>query len=125
MTSLSVDVYSPGADLTAQATAPVAGGRFVKISGNRSTNGPISVAHADAAGRVAGVAKWDAATGDLVSIARGNSRVVNVKASGAISAFAEVQVGADGQAVTLSAGKAVGYALASAASGAPVQVSLY
>lgn len=125
MATTNVDVYSPGADLTAQATAPVAGGRFVKISGNRSTNGPISVAYADAAGRVAGVAKWDAAVGDLVSIARGNSRVVNVKASGAIAAFAEVQVGADGQAVTKSAGVGVGYALTAASSGAPVQVSLY
>ncbi|OZF44274.1 MULTISPECIES: DUF2190 family protein [Nocardiaceae] len=125
MGNLTVDKYAPGSDLSAVASAPVVAGRFAKITGNRTGNGMIPVAHADAGGRTAGVVKYDAATGGAVSLARGNSRVVKVKASGAIAAFTEIQVGADGQAVALSSGKAVGYALSAAASGSAVEVSLY
>jgi hypothetical protein len=49
---------------------------------------------------------------------RGNSRVVFVNAGGAIAAFAEVEVGTNGQAVTKSAGVAVGFAVTAATSGA-------
>lgn len=125
MGNLTVDRYAPGQDLSAVASAPVTAGRFAKITGTRGASGGIPVAHADAGGRIAGVVKYDALSDGPVSLARGNSRVVKVKASGAIAAFAEIQVGADGQAVTLSSGKAVGYALSAAASGAAVEVSLY
>lgn len=125
MGNLTVDKYSPGSDLTGVATTAVVAGRFAKITGNRNADGIVPVANADAGGRIVGVFKYDAAQGALVSLARGNSRVVKVKASGAIAAFAEVQVGADGQAVTKSTGVGVGYALSGAASGSAVEVSLY
>lgn len=117
-------VYSPGADVTAQATTPVVAQRFVAISGNR-VNGNVAVAPAAAAGRVFGVAATDAAVGQLVRVVRGASRVVRVTASGAIAANAEVQVGANGTATTLAAGKAVGYAITGAADAAEAQISLY
>ncbi|MFD6516542.1 DUF2190 family protein [Rhodococcus sp. NPDC060176] len=122
--SHNIDVYSPGADITANATADVTAKRFVRITGNR-VDSNIAVAHAAAAGRVFGVAKHDAASGDLVGLARGNARIVKVTAGAAISAFAEVEVGADGKAITLAAGKAVGVAVTAAASGADAQISLY
>lgn len=117
-------VYEPGRDITGRATAAVTGKRFLKISGNRS-NGNIAVAHADAAGRVCGVSKYDAASGAIVGVARGNSRVTHVTADGAIAAFAEVEVGATGKAKTKTAGIAVGYALTAAADGADAEISLY
>ena len=72
-----------------------------------------------------GVAASDAASGELVTIARGNSRVVKVTTAGIIAAGAEVEVGSAGKAVTLSAGVPVGYAITGAASGADAEISLY
>ncbi|MCV7230674.1 capsid cement protein [Mycolicibacterium komossense] len=124
MANEMLDVYSPGRDLTGRASSAVTGCRFLKITGNR-TNGNIAVAHATAAGRACGVSKYDAAAGDKVGVARGKDRVVHVLASGAIAAFAEVEVGAAGVAVTKNAGVAVGYALTGAADATLAEISLY
>jgi hypothetical protein len=125
MANENVGVYEPGRDITGRASAAVTGKRFLKISGNRS-NGNIAVAHADAAGRVCGVCKYDQPTvGDIVGVARGNSRVTQVSAEGAIAAFAEVEVGTAGKAKTKASGIAVGYALTAAADGADAEISLY
>jgi hypothetical protein len=121
----NISVYSPGADITGQATGTIVGRTFVAISANRVATGNISVATATAAGRVAGVAKHDAVTGELVSIARGNSRVVKVTAAAAIAYGAEVEVGTAGKAITKTSGVAVGYAITGAASGADAEISLY
>jgi len=124
MANENVGVYEPGRDITGRASAAVTGKRFLKISGDRSS-GNISVAHADAAGRVCGVSKYDAASGDIVGVARGNSRVTYVTAAANISAFAEVEVAAGGQATPIASGIAVGYAIANATSGGDAQISLY
>lgn len=124
MANDNVDVYEPGRDITGRASAAVTGKRFLAITGNRS-NGNIAVAHATAAGRVCGVSKYDAASGEIVGVARGNSRVTHVTADGAIAAFAEVEVGTAGKAKALASGKAVGYALTAAADGADAEISLY
>ncbi|MBU8834621.1 DUF2190 domain-containing protein, partial [Mycolicibacterium goodii] len=84
MANENVGVYEPGRDITARATAAVTGKRFLKISGNRN-GGNIAVAHADAGGRVCGVSKYDAASGEIVGVARGNSRVTHVTAGGALA----------------------------------------
>jgi hypothetical protein len=117
-------VYEPGQDITGHCSAAVTGKRFLKISGNRS-DGNIAVAHADAAGRVCGVSAFDAAINKKVTVMRGNSRVTFVTAGGNIAAFAEVEVGANGTAVTLAAGVAVGYAITAAVNGADAEISLY
>lgn len=117
-------VYEPGRDISGRASAAVTGKRFLKISGNRS-GGNIAVAHADTASRVCGVSKYDAASGEIVGVARGNSRVTHVTAEGAIAAFAEVQVGTAGKALTKGAGVAVGYVLTAVADGGDAEVSLY
>lgn len=118
----NVRVYAPGADITAEATATVIGRRFVRISGNRAAGGNLSVAHATAAARAFGVARHDATTGELVSIARGG--VVKVTTGAAIAAGADVEVGTDGKAITKSAGVAVGFAITGAASGADAEIAL-
>jgi len=125
MANENIGVYEPGQDLTAVTTAAVTGKRFLMISGSRAANGNVSVSHATAAGRVCGVSKWDAASGALVGVARGNSRVTFVTAGGNIAAFAEVEVGSNGQAVTKASGVAVGYAVTAATSGGDAEISLY
>ncbi|MHA4848555.1 DUF2190 domain-containing protein [Rhodococcus sp. MSC1_016] len=124
MANENIGVYEPGRDLSGRASAAVIGKRFLKISGNRSS-GNIAVAHADAAGRVCGVSKYDAASGDIVGVARGNSRVTFVTAAANIAAFAEVEVGTAGQAITKTSGIAVGYAVTAATSGGDAEISLY
>jgi hypothetical protein len=121
----NVGIYAPGDNISGEATATVTAKTFLAISGNRVSGGNIAVAPATAAGRTCGVARNDAASGELVSIARGNSRVVKVTAGGSIAAFAEVEIGALAKAVTKSSGVAVGYALTAATSGADAEISLY
>ncbi|MBM4695296.1 DUF2190 family protein [Rhodococcus hoagii] len=119
-----IQVYAPGAHVTGQATAPVVKSTFVAVSGNRATNGGnVSVATATAAGRSFGVAAHDAAAGELVTVHRAGT--VRVTTGGVLAAFEEVEVGAAGKAVKLAAGKAVGYALTGAASGALAEIHLY
>lgn len=120
----NVEVYA-GRDLTAEATAAIHARTFVAVSGDRTSGGNVAVAPASAAGRVAGVAKHDAAVGSLVGVARGADRVVRVTAGANIAAFAEVEVDGNAEAVPHSAGVAVGYAITGAASGGDAEVSLY
>ncbi|SIM07995.1 Uncharacterised protein [Mycobacteroides abscessus subsp. abscessus] len=118
-------IYAPGADITAHATSPVTARRFVAISGDRVAGGNIAVAPAPAGARAFGVAAHDGATGALVTVVRGNSRVVKVAAASAIAAGAEVEVGTAGKAAALASGIAVGYAITSAASNTDAEISLY
>lgn len=124
MANEMIDVYDPGRDITGRATAAVTGKRFLKISGNRS-GGNIAVAPCAAGDRSCGVAKYDAASGDIVGVARGNSRVVRVTAGAALAAGDEVQAGAGGVAIVAAAGAKLGYALTAAANGADAEISLY
>ena len=124
MANENLGIYEPGANITGRASADVTGKRFLAITGNRSS-GNIAVAHATAAGRVCGVSKYDAPSGEIVGVVRGNSRVTFVKAAGNIAAFAEVEVGTAGQAITKTSGIAVGYAVTAATSGNDAEISLY
>lgn len=121
----SPSVYDPGKDITGEATSAITARRFLSISGNRTSGGNIAVAPATAAGRTCGVAGNDAASGALVRVVRGNSRVVKVDAGGTIAAFAEVEVGSAGKAVALASGVAVGYALTGATNNTVAEISLY
>lgn len=124
MPDLSIDIFNPGRDVTARATAPVSRSRLVKVSAGVDAGVP-SVALADPGGRVFGVAKYDAAAGELVGVARGASRVVLIETGSALTAFEEVEVGADGVAVALDTGVAVGYAIDAATPGTAAKISLY
>ncbi len=125
MPNLNIDVYSPGTDVTARATTPVAASTFVAVTGPMGSDRLITIGPAAPAGRVAGVAKYDAATGELVGLARGAARIVRVRAGAPLTAGTEVEVGAAGSAVPLAAGRAVGYTVDTAATGALTPISLY
>lgn len=115
----------PGANVTGHASAAVTGRRFLAITGNAQPDGSLTVAHATAAGRIVGVAAWDASSGGKVGIHRGSKMVVPVTAGADITAGAEVEVGAAGQAVPLAAGVAVGYVETAATTGQDARVVLY
>lgn len=124
MANENIGVYEPGQDISGRCSAAVTGKRFLKISGNRA-GGNVAVAHADAGGRVCGVSGRDTASGALVNVKRGKDRVTFVTAGGAIAAFAEVEVGANGVAITKASGVAVGYAVTAAVNGGDAEISLY
>lgn len=99
-------VYKPGQAITFKAGAAVSGGRLVEISGEST------VQHAGAASvAVVGVAAWDAAVGQEVTVHSGG--VQELVASGAIGAGDRVEAAADGKAAT-SEGTGFGVALTSA-----------
>jgi hypothetical protein len=90
------------------------------------TSGLPSVNTASSAGKVAGVAAYDAASGSRVAVIRGKGTIVPLTCgAGGVTALAEVEVGASGRPVTFSAGVKVGRALSTAAAGAQIWVELY
>lgn len=118
------DIYAPGTDLTCRAAADVTGKTFAAIAGEMN-GGNVSITTAAAGSRIAGVIKYDAAADELVGLARGASRVVTVTAGTAITAGAQVEVGADGTAITRTTGEPVGYVVTTADAGDDAYVSLY
>ena len=126
MANECIPLYQPGNHITAAVATAVTGKTFVDISGatlNPAIGALISVATATAAGKILGVAAFDAAASAQVSVI--GEGVVPVTAGAAITTGAEVEVGASGKAITLASGKAVGRALTTAANNADVYVRLY
>lgn len=131
-----IPFLEPGQRLTGHASAAITGKTFLKVSGDRQNDirsvsdsvggGNVQVATADANGRVIGVAEYDAASGAKVGVLAVPGWVVPVTADGAITAFAEVMVGATGKAKALATGGIpVGVALTAAADGTDAQILLY
>jgi hypothetical protein len=121
----SLPIYKPADEVTGHVTSAVLGKHFVKISGNRSADGNISIAPPSAAGRTFGVAAFDGGIGDKVTVHHSPGMIVPVVAAGNITAFAEVEVDATGAVVTLAAGVARGYVVTGATNGGDAQVCLY
>ena len=87
-------IYKPGQAITLAASATITGGQLVEVTGS-GTVGPAGAASV----KVVGVAAFDAASTDNVTIFAGG--VQSVLASGAITAGQVVQAGAAG---TVAAG---------------------
>lgn len=113
--------FAPGQAISGEATAPVAARRVVRVSANRTGNGNVAVAPGAAGAIALGVAANDAATGQLVRVARGG--VVRVIAEAAIAAGAAVQVGAAAGVVTATTGTVVGHAINGAAANAVAEIA--
>lgn len=112
-----VPLRNPGKAITAQASAPVTAGQLVEITGD-NTVGPAA---ADTA-KWRGVAAFDAAAGDLVTVVSGGDQ--ELIASGTIAAGAEVAAAADGAVATAGADSNVVGVAFRAASGGRVHVAL-
>lgn len=104
-------LYKPGEEFPRTTSAAVTGGQVLIVSGS-NTVAPSSAASA----AVIGVAKFDAASGEVVTVA--SDGIYNLGASGAINAGNAVTAGASG-AVAAHSGTnystIIGVALADAA----------
>ncbi|MDI3331415.1 MAG: DUF2190 family protein [Micrococcus sp.] len=109
-------LFKPGEAVTYQASADITGGQLVEVTGDRT----IGPAGADSAKSV-GVAGFDAATGDNVTVYSGG--IQRPVASGAIAAGDRVGPAAAGRVATAATVK-IGTALAAAADGEPAQIKL-
>ncbi len=107
-------IFKQGDTFTSQASAAITGGQLVAVSGT----GTVAPAGA-AATNVVGVAAFDAASGDKVTIFRGG--VQYPIAVTAVTAGDLVDAAAAGKVATGTTAP-VGVALTTAGAGAPVQV---
>lgn len=121
-----IPFFENASRVTCVATGAVTGKRFVSISAEPNANGTYSVAATGAAGKVFGVACWDAAIGDQVTVVTVPSgQIVPVTASGAIAAGASVKPGAAGVAVAATAtDRAYGICVVGAADGEDAAIQL-
>lgn len=119
-------------DVTYRATAAVIGKRFIAPSGNR-TGGPAlstdvqnvyRMAHAPVGAAATGVSRYDVPLDGMASVFGNPGRIVPVTAEAAIVAGARIQVGAAGQAITLTTGVPVAIAMSAAAAGADVEAKI-
>lgn len=116
-------LFRPGQEVTVLTTGAVTGSTFVGVSATRdAATGLVKVATATAATKPFGVASYDIASGAKGSVQR--EGILFVTAGGAITAGAEVEVGATGKAVTLASGKSVGTALETGTNNNPVLIAL-
>jgi hypothetical protein len=98
-------VYAePGKNMTGKATAGITGGRLLKVSATKPTDGPTPVATAGATDAIFGVAGHDASSGDALLVIRGG--VVGLRAGENISAGDKVTAGASGVVMKWVAAKA-------------------
>lgn len=124
MANECIPYYRPGQDITAQTTTAVVGKTFVDWTTAWTTNYG-SVGTATAAGKVAGVAAYDAPNNSRVAVIRGKGQIVPVTAGATITAGAEVEVGTGGKVVTAASGVKVGRALGAGANNTDCIVELY
>jgi Uncharacterized conserved protein (DUF2190) len=121
-----IPLYRPGGDLTVLTTAAVTGKTFVAVSATRdATTGHIKAATATAAGGTLGVAARDIASGAYGPVICTPGIIVPVTAGGTIAFGAEVEVGANGKAVTIASGVAVGRAVEAGTNNNDILVKLY
>ena len=123
MANECVPYYDPGKHITGKATAAITGKRFLMIDttqtganawapeGLKSTATPnvVPVKQATAGVKVLGVAQRDKANGELVTVI--GEGVVPVTCGAAITPGQEVETDANGKAIPLNTGKAVGLCL--------------
>lgn len=123
----SIPLYDDGDYLPCKAAAGVLGRRFVKVSGNRSADGNISVALAGAGEDVFGVAQFDprAEEDSFVTVAAGHGLIMEVDTGAAVAAGQAVQSNATGQAIPLAAGVRAGKAIDAGANPGTVFVQLH
>lgn len=110
-------LFKPGDAVTHRADSAVIGGRLVQVAG------PRAVEHTDADGLAVGVAAFDAAAGDDVTVYGLSGLVHRLVAAGAITAGAAVSAAADGKvAVDAEAENPIGVALTGGAADSTVQI---
>lgn len=131
----AIAMYDPGADITCQHTAGVAGGRCVGWPAARNAGGPsgisdtgdglLIVTNPVAQATVFGVTAHDVAAGGRVDIMRA-PKVVPIECSGNVAIGAYVSTGADGRIATSTTGQnSCGRAVTAGSSGTFAGILLF
>ncbi|WNO25829.1 capsid decoration protein [Arthrobacter phage Altadena] len=117
------EFFSDSSAITCKAKGALTGKTFVKLAAGSTDQEPV-VETAGAGDRPYGVAAWDVADGEHVTIVRRG--VVTVTSGAALTVPAAIAVGANGKAVVVGASPAVAYGdlHGDAASGADAAVAL-
>jgi hypothetical protein len=100
------EYFSSSDAITCEATAAITGKTFVKLVAGGKSQRP-KIVTAGAGERPYGVAAWDAATGESVTVIRVG--IISVTAGEAIASGDAIAVGALGKAVKVGAAPAVAY----------------
>jgi hypothetical protein len=107
----SIPLFDKADSVTAVATAPVTGARFVRVSAARATTGDFNqslrVAPAGAGNAVFGISAHDAASGETVGVHHQPAIITEVEAGAALTAGTVVASDATGRAVPYVAGAGV------------------
>jgi hypothetical protein len=117
-----VVLYEPADRLTAYPDVAVVGRRAVKINASKASGANVHVVPCTAAAKPLGIAAYDAAIGETVTVVR--MGVVSVDAGATVTAGQEVEIDATGRVITLASGKAIGLALNDATVGVICYVAL-
>lgn len=130
-TNEAIPFYRPGEDITVKAEGAITGGRFVNISGDRTSGPGLSdtaegsnyvASTASAAGQAVGVSNYDIADQALGTIS--SEGVLPIIADGNLSAGDKVEVGADGKATVFGSGEVVGIAMTGALNDETAEIML-
>jgi hypothetical protein len=114
-------VFSDDRTVTAKAVGAITGSTFVKVVAGGTFQVP-KVSTCGAGEQAFGVAGWDAADGETLTIHQIGT--VTVKAGTALAAPQQIQSDAAGKAIVLAAGKRLGQVYQDAANNADVAVRL-
>ena len=117
----SFEVFSDNRAVTAKATGAITGSTFVKIVAGGTFQQP-KVSTCGAGEQAFGVAGWDAADGETLTVHQIGTHTV--KAGAALTAPVQVESNATGRAIPLAAGKRLGQVYQDAANGADAAVRL-
>lgn len=117
----TLPIYKPGQSPVYTASAAVTGGHLLEVTGT-GTVGPAAAASA----KCVGVAAFDCASGDRVTIHAGGVQRI-VAATGGVTAGDVVAAGAAGTVAPIGAGtfaSKIGIALTTAAAGAVAEIQM-
>jgi len=117
----SFEVFSDNRAVTAKATGAITGSTFVKIVAGGTFQQP-KVSTCGAGEQAFGVAGWDAADGETLTVHQLGTHTV--KAGAALTAPVQVESNATGRAIPLATGKRLGQVYQDAANGADAAVRL-
>lgn len=132
--NVCIPFYEDADTISCYVGTAVTGKHLVAISGNRQagpalntsiSGGNYTVAPAGAGVKAFGVAAYDGAVGDVITVLTGPGTVLPVTCSANITAGVEVEATSGGQVQTLASGKAVGMCVNGATSGGDAEIKLY
>lgn len=115
----------PAAHVTCTPSTAVTGKRGVAISGAPNADGSFTVAPPAAGSAIFGVAAWDAAIGDKVTVITQPGIIIPMTAAANIAVGAQVEVTNTGAVQTLDSGVAIGTCLKAATTGNDAMIRLF